>query len=113
MTRLAEVKADRDAETRRADLFLTALHLTQTTKADHVERISERDSPGRYVIEAYGLTRAHGGILVTRFVYPSQLDSIRADYLDQWADGLPGMPVEFRSAGERFRMTRDRLTAHV
>ena len=85
MTRLAEVKAERDREKGRANLYMVALNLALRESPDAIARWSEGDGCS-YVLRAYGLTRADGGIVVQRFVCrrTGQADSYDAGYFEEW-----------------------------
>ena len=95
MTRLAEVKAERDREHRRADLLLTALNLVLRDKPDGVERVHDDDGC-TYIYKAYGLTRADGGIIVQQFVCKAtgQADSFDACYFDDLVPACHAHVVE-------------------
>lgn len=82
MTRLATVKQERDEAQRKASLYQDALHLALTETPDHIEEFREDNGPARYALSAYGLTRCHGGIVITRFVHPGQRDSVSVAMLD-------------------------------
>ena len=85
MTRLSEVKAERDRAARTAHIYLMALHLSQTTTPDASETVCLGDD--RYRIDVYGSDRADGGIVVQRFIHPGQSDTIDAWYYDEWRQG--------------------------
>jgi hypothetical protein len=65
MTRLAMVKAERDAANRRADILHMALACARNEKPDVVERVNLPD--GRYVLEAYRLDGPSGGFLIETY----------------------------------------------
>jgi hypothetical protein len=111
MTRLAEVKAERDAIRRELDDTQMCAMLALRDSADHVEHIDDATIPtARYVISAYGLTRANGGYVVIRFVCPGQNDSFRFHAFDSWrADIADAIDLEFKIAAERIGMARNRL----
>lgn len=101
MTRLAEVKAERDKAISEGWTQHMCLVLALTEKPDHVERVRLPNDEYRYEISAYGLTRADGGYIVTRGVYPGQRDSIHGYRWDDWRQLQQGAAVEFRIAAER------------
>lgn len=111
MTRLAEVKAERDEATRNAWTQHMCLVLALTTCPDHVERVRLPNDDYRYVISAYGLARADGGYVVTRGIYPGQRDSIQGYRWDDWRVQREGAPVEFRIAAERIGRRQAMLLA--
>lgn len=108
MTRLAEVKAERDRYKHRADVTEIGASLALTTKPDHVERFRDDDGSGRYVIAAYGLMRADGGYVTVRFSVAGQRDSVYLYLFDEWREMIRGTR-EFAVAAERIAVARYRL----
>lgn len=63
-----------------------AATLALTTKPDYKVTVrDEYDRKAKYVISAYGLTRANGGFVTVRFICPGQRDSVSFASFDQWA----------------------------
>lgn len=108
MTRLAEVKAERDAAKTEAWVNHMALLLALTDKPDHVERVPIPNDTFRYVITAYGLTRADGGYVIVRGICKGQRDTISAYQLDDWTRQLADWRPEFRVAAEHITTVRYR-----
>lgn len=109
MTRLAQVKQERDAAKADAWTQHMCLMLALTTTPQHTERVDIPGDQYRYVIDAYGLDRCTGGYVVVRGIYPGQQDTIRAYLFDQWkAEQQPNL-VQFRVAAERIDAARTRI----
>lgn len=116
MSRLADVKAERDQQQRRGDLYLTALQLVLREKPDAIETWAIDDC--QYVWRAYGLLRADGGIVVQRFrcKRTGQADSFEAVYLEdlRWRQqqeppSLTEADLAERRASERIRLKQIEL----
>jgi len=110
MTRLAEVKAERDREKARGDLYMTALNLALRESPDAVARWSEGDGCS-YTLSLFGATRADGGIVVQRFVCrrTGQADSFDAGYFDVWKADAFSRGTGYARAIEVLRATQFRL----
>jgi hypothetical protein len=117
MTRLAEVKAERDALARDAEVARMILWLSVTESAQHVEHFKETSGPGRYVVSGYGLDRADGGYVVVRFIFPGQHDSVSGYRFDTWADSLRESTLDsmvpFRIAADRITSARYRIVREI
>lgn len=109
MTRLAEVKQERDTAKSDAWTQHMCLLLSLTEKPQHTERFSIPGDTFRYVIKAYGLTRADGGYVVIRGIHPGQRDNISGYRFDDWMSQSEHWHVSFRIAGEHIAATRNRL----
>lgn len=112
MTRLAEVKAQRDRAESYASISRICLQLALTSKPDHVERFREVGNVGRYVITAYGLTRADGGYVIVRFIHPNQTDTVAGYLFDDWRTGFShGLKTDypFLVAANAISIERSRL----
>lgn len=110
MTRLAEVKAERDAAKRDLSITEIAAMLAIRDAADHTERVDDSDGSSHYVISAYGLTRHDGGYLMIRFVCRGQKDTIRFHAFDTWRRSIA---PDFAIAAERIATTQYRLLRSV
>lgn len=110
MTRLAQVKAERDEAKREAWTQHMALLLSLTSKPDHVERFKMAgDAHSQYRVSAYGLSRADGGYVVIRRSYPGQRDDITAFRFEDWRRMDFSYLVEFGITAERIGITQNRL----
>jgi hypothetical protein len=83
MTRLAEIKIERDRAEQRAHLYACALQLVLTSDAHASETI--RLDGDRYTLTVYGSDRADGGTLIERFTHSGQGDSVQAFGFEGWA----------------------------
>lgn len=84
----------------------SALHLALTSQPDAVQRVSTTGTD-YYLLSLYGRQRAHGGILIVRFVHPNQADGVSAFYFEAYARdahtrlGLSDESTAFAVACER------------
>lgn len=83
MTRLAQLKAA--AEILKTQLFATEIAATLALrgKPDFVQRVKD-PSNGRYVVKAYGLSRADGGYVTVCFQCKGQKDSYGFHRFEEW-----------------------------
>lgn len=110
MTRLAEVKAERDAAQRTANLYLTAVNLISREQPTVTETVKLGDD--YYVLEVYGADRADGGVLVHTFQHPGQADSVSVDYFDSWRADVRSR-VGHSAECTAFAIAADRLTLAI
>jgi len=111
-------RAALDREHRLRDLMDQALQLVLTTdRPDAVEAVRLPGHPDRYWLGLYGALRSQGGLVVIRFRYPGQRDSIRVVWLDEAYQGARqriGTSEEstaFAVAYERLTAARNRICA--
>ena len=117
MTRLAEVKAERDRIDH--ERWATQLALTCVVRhelCDYSEIVQEHNGTSRWKIAAYRLTAAHGGVLILEYRADGQRPSVTAVYFDEWATqwrGRMGDPyaLPFILAAEHVSNARNRLLA--
>ena len=113
MTRLAEVKAERDDKAQRASMLETLLHVVLSESAQHVEYFN--DEYGHYAVKAYRLTGCAGGFVVVQFTDDSKAfpTSTQGWIFDDWQSGLQENHSEhtlpLRIAAERIALKRNQL----
>jgi len=97
------------AETLKRQLFATeiAAMLALRSKPDHVERVKDPHG-GRYIVKAYGLTRADGGYVTVCFRCKGQADSYGFHRFEDWRERelIGGL---FSVAAERIATVQHRL----
>jgi len=110
MTRLATVKAERDAAQQRSQLYLLAITLIDRRQPDAIERVQLGDD--QYVLSVYAAMSAHGGVMIQRFAHPGQADSLSVEYFDSWRSAVRSR-VGLSADCTAFAVAADRLTLQL